>query len=75
MFPRRVADGVVNVLVFEIRNVFFHAFEVPGSSFSLHEAEEVALDLGGVVIAASAEETGEVFHEGDKSTGGPGDVL
>ena len=75
MLPRRVTDGVVNALIVEIRNVFFHSFEVFGSAFGLHEAEEVALDLSGVVIAARAEETGEVFHEGDEATDCPSDVL
>lgn len=39
----KIIEGIVNALVIEVSNVFFHAFEVPSPSFSLHEAEEVAL--------------------------------
>ena len=73
--PRRVADGVVDALVVEVWNVFFHAFDVFGTAFGLHEAEEVALDLGQVAVTARAKEFGEVFHVCDKTTDRSGDVL
>jgi hypothetical protein len=60
-----VADGVVDALTVEARNVLLHAFKVFGAALGLHEAEEVTSNLCEVVIAAGAEEIVEVLHEGD----------
>ena len=75
VFPGRVADGVVNGLVVEIRHMLFHALDVLGTALGLHEAEEIGLDLVGVAITASPEETGEILDERHKAAGGSDDVL
>ena len=75
VIPRRVADGVVNRLIVEIRHMFLHALEVFSAAFGLHEAEQIAVDLGGVAITASVEETGEILDKGHKAASGSDDVL
>lgn len=75
VFPWRVADGVVDSLVVEIRDIFFHALEIFRASLGLHEAKHVRANLVEVGIAARAEETTEIFHEGDKTIDDPNNKL
>ena len=73
--PRRVADGIVNRLIVEIRHVFLHALEILRAALGLHQAEQIAVNLGSVAVTASVEETGEILDEGHKAASGSDDVL
>lgn len=75
VFPWRVADGVVDGLIVEIRDIFFHALEVFCAPLGLHEAKQVGADLVDIGITARAEKAAEVFHEGNKTIDGSNNVL
>jgi hypothetical protein len=70
-----MTDGVVNRLIVEIRNMFFHALQVFRAAFGLHETEQIGVNLGSVAITASVKKTGEILDKGHKATSGSDDVL
>ena len=73
--PWGVADGVVNGLIVEIRDVFFHAFKVLGLGAGLDESADVGADFRRVGVAAGEEEVTKRFDERHDSPHGSDDVL
>lgn len=62
-FPGGVGDAVVNGLVVEVFDFFFHAFHVGGAVFGLEKTVDVGTDFCGVGFATGVEVSTEVFHE------------